>query len=43
MGNNSYDHVFITASHLTTNAIIGANILNYYDVILDFKTETPDY
>jgi len=37
MGNSSYDHVFIIASQLTTDAIIGANILNYYEVILDFK------
>jgi hypothetical protein len=27
-------------SQLTTDAISGANILNYYEVILDFTKET---
>jgi hypothetical protein len=42
MGNDSYDQVFIIASQLTIDGIIGANILNYYEVILDFKKETPN-
>jgi hypothetical protein len=42
MGNDSYDHIFMITSQLTTNEIIGANILNYYEVILDFKKETPN-
>jgi len=40
MGNDSYDHVFMITSQLTTNTIIEANILNYYEVILDFRKET---
>jgi hypothetical protein len=42
MGNDSYDLVFVITSQLTTDAIIRANILNYYEVILDFKKETPN-
>jgi hypothetical protein len=42
MGNDSYDRVFMITSQLTTDAIIGANISNYYEVILDFKKETPN-
>jgi len=40
MGNESYDLLFMITSQLTTDAIIGANILNYYEVTLDFKKET---
>jgi hypothetical protein len=37
-----YDHVLMVTSQQTTDAIIGTNVFNYYEVILDFKKETPN-
>lgn len=40
MGNDLYDQVFMITSQPTTDAIIGTNILNYCEVILDLKKNT---